>query len=657
MLRTSCDLRPGGDEVVRTIFLTGIAALLIATTPFRGEAFSEGMPEPWPFALPIPQDIQYAGTIRLSVDATDIARRIFRVTEVIPVAPGTRRLTLLFPQWLPGNHAPNGRVDDLVGLVFTANGAPLGWTRDPVATHAFHLDLPANVSEVTAKFDYVSPTRPDQGRVVMTPDMLNLQWNLVALYPAGYHVRRIPVAAQVTLPQGWGYGTALRPDVGAKGAGVAFRTESFETLVDSPIFAGRNFRREQLTPRVALSIVADTPEELAATPEQIDKHRQLVIQAVRLFGVEHYDHYDFLLAITDVMGGIGLEHHRSSENGVKRGYFTKWAEQAGRRNLLAHELAHSWDGKYRRGHDAYTPDYNVPMRNSLLWVYEGQTQYWGYVLQGRSGLVSKEDTLAAYAMIAARYEATPGRQWRPLADTTADPIIASRRPQPWLSWQRGEDYYNEGLLIWLEADMQIRELSGGRKSLDDFARSFFGGNDGDWDVVTYRFEDVVATLNGVAAYDWAKFLDERVNRIQPRAPLAWIAKGGYRLIFTNQPTAYWTAEEKRNKITNLTYSLGFDIDEGEASLATVLWEGPAFKAGLTVGAKLLAVNGIEYGADRLKSAITAAQTSGKPIELLFKEGDRFRSVSIPWTGGLRYPRLEKVARGEAWLDRLLAPLK
>ena len=350
--------------------------------------------------------------------------------------------------------------------------------------------MPAGATEITAEFQYLSPTATAQGRVVMTPEIVNLQWNLVAFYPAGYFTRQIPVDATAILPAGWRYGTALEPvDPAALGT-VAFKRINFDDLVDLPMFAGKNFRQEQLAPGVRLNIVADTPEELAATPDQIERHRELVRQAVKLFGSQHYDHYDFLLSISDRLGGIGLEHHRSSENGVGPGYFTKWADNSGRHNLLPHEYSHSWDGKFRRGADLFTPDFKMPMRNSLLWVYEGQTQFWGYVLQTRSGIVPKEDTLAAYAMIAALHEKRPGRQWRPLADTTNDPILSARRPQPWLSWQRSEDYYNEGLLIWLDADTKIRELTGGRKSLDDFARAFFGPGDRDWGVSTYDMDEV-----------------------------------------------------------------------------------------------------------------------------------------------------------------------
>lgn len=641
------------SKAVVSLLVLALAAPLAAEVPQ-----SVGVPAPLPAPIAAPQDIDYPGTIKLVVDATDTVQRIFRVRETIPVAKAGR-FTLLFPEWLPGNHAPRGPVDDITGLRFTANGKPVAWVRDAVNGYAFHLDLPEGTTELVAEFQYVSPTDTDQGRVVMTPEMLNLQWNLTALYPAGHYVRRIPVAASVKLPAGWRYGVALDPVAGTApdATEVTFKTVSFETLVDSPMFAGKYFRREQLTPRVSLDIMADKPEELAATPEQIAKHRALIEQAVKLYGVEHYDRYSLLLAITDQMGTIGLEHHRSSENGVRSGYFTKWSEQPGRRNLLPHEYNHSWVSKYRRPADLYTADYSVPMRNSLLWLYEGQDQYWGYVLQARSGLVSKDDTLGAYAMIAAQLDNRAARQWRPLIDTTNDPFISGRRPQPWLSWQRSEDYYNEGLLIWMDADMLLRELTGGKKSMDDFAKAFAGGTDGDWGVKTYDFADVVATLQGIAPYDWAGFFDQRVNKVAPRAPLGWVARSGYRLVYAKEPTAYWTSDEKYRKTVDLSYSLGLVIDAGDASLAQVMWDGPAFKAGLTVGAKILAVGGMAYDADRLRKAVADAETSKKPIELLIKRGDRYQTVAIDWIGGHRYPRLEKVAKGSAWLDTLLAPKK
>jgi len=641
-------LRPA----VRAAFLlTACLPAIAQSQPARAPVQTMAAVTPVPNDVPAARDIPYPGTLALTVDATDLQRGIFAVRETIPVAQAGR-MTLLYPKWLPGNHAPRGSIDDVAGLKISAGGRVLTWKRDPVEVYAIHVDVPQGTAELTVEFQYVSPVAGAQGRVVMTPEMLNLQWNLTAFYPAGYYARQIPVAATAILPAGWRYGTALEPVDPAATGTVAFRPVSFETLVDSPMFAGINFRQEQLAPGVRLNIVADTAEELAATPEQIEKHRNLVRQATKLFGAQHYDHYDFLLAITDKMGSIGLEHHRSSENGVDPGYFTKWDDGAGERNLLPHEYTHSWDGKYRRGADLYTAEYSVPMRNSLLWVYEGQTQYWGYVLQARSGLVSKEDTLAAYASIAAQLDTRPGRRWRPLVDTTNDPILSARRPQPWVSWQRAEDYYNEGLLIWLDADMQIRELTRGAKSLDDFAKLFFGVNDRDWGVLTYDYADVAATLNRVVPYDWAGFLKTRVDDIAPRAPLGWLEKGGYRLVYAAEPTTWWKNNEKSGKNSNFSYSLGLSIGS-DGAVQQVIWDSPAFKAGLTNGSTISAVGGKAYGGDALKAAIVAAQAGKRPIELLVKQGDRFRTVAIPYYDGPKYPRLEKTNTGKAALDTLL----
>jgi predicted metalloprotease with PDZ domain len=424
------------------------------------------------------------------------------------------------------------------------------------------------------------------------------------------------------------------------------------------MFAGRYFQTIDLDPGgrrppVRLNVMADRPDLLKASPEQIEAHRRLIRQADRLFGARQFDRYDFLLALTERMGGIGLEHHRSSENGTVTNYFTEWGKSAPARDLLPHEYTHSWNGKFRRPADLWTPTYSEPMRNSLLWVYEGQTQYWGYVLSGRSGLLSRQDALDALAMTAAAYEHRVGRNWRELSDTVHDPIVAARRPNPWTSWQRSEDYYSEGQLVWLDVDTLIRERSGGRRSLDDFARAFFGLKEGDYTPVTYTFDAVVAALNKVEPYDWASFLNQRVNEIAPKAPLDGLARGGYRLVYGDTPTDYWKNNEARRKIVDLTYSLGLTLNP-EGRIVSVQWDGPAFKAGLAVSARILAVNGMAYEADRLKEAITAAKT-GAPVTLIVASGDFFRTVTLEYRGGLRYPRLERIAGTPARLDQIYAP--
>ncbi len=627
--------------VLKSAFLAAAVVLAVAA-PAVAQPSEGPQPAPMPPAIPAPRDVAYPGTIRLDVDLTDTARRIWRVKQTIPVAQ-SGPLTLLYPQWLPGKHAPRGAIDKLAGLVIKADGKVIPWVRDTVDVYAFHLNVPAGVREITAEFQFLTPTAPNQGRVMVTPEMLNLQWEAVALYPAGHFSRRVMVEPRIKLPAGWGYGVAL-DTVSREADSVRFKPVDFETLVDSPMFAGRYFRQIDLDPGarfpVRLNVVGDTAGELEVSAQVIERHRSLIRQADKLFGSRPFDRYEFLVAISDRLGSIGLEHHRSSENQVEPGYFTDFDKAVTDRNLLPHEYTHTWDGKSRRPAELWTPNFNVPMRGQLLWVYEGQDQYWGYVLGGRSGMFSKDESLEALAATAATFETRIGRRWRQMEDTGQDPVMSARRPQPWVSWQRSEDYYSEGQLIWLDADTLIRERSGGKRSLDDFARAFFGSKDGDRTVRPYTFDDVVATLNAVEPYDWAEFLKVRVKDVAVKPPLDGITRGGWKLVYTETPTSFFKAGETANKQTNLTYSLGVVLNR-EGEITSVLWDSPAFEAGLTVSTRILAVDGIAYDAERLKTAITAAK-DGRPISLLVKNGDHFQTIAITYKGGLRYPRLERI---------------
>ena len=625
---------------------TAIAAPLLAQDAIR----SKPAALPVNSGAPMPKDAPYpGGTIRLEVDASDTTRRIFRVKETIPVAQAGP-LTLLMPEWLPGNHAPRGQIEKLTGLTITANGQPVAWKRDPLNVYAFQIEVPQGATEVVAQFQFLSATQGNQGRVVVTPKMLNIQWESVSLYPAGYYTRQIPIQATVTYPPGWQAATALR---GTKsGNAVAYETIDYEALQDSPVFAGRYFKPVDLGSNVTLNIVADDADELEFKPDQIARHRKLVAEAGKLFGAFHFDHYDFLLAITDEMGGIGLEHHRSSENQVEPGYFKSWdkGEALLDRNLLPHEFTHSWDGKFRRPDLLWTPDFNVPMQDNLLWVYEGQTQFWGYVLGARSGLFTKQETLDAYAHIAAKLDTAVGRQWRPMEDTTHDPIISARRPKGWPSWQRSEDYYNEGLMIWLEADAIIAKATRGKKGLDDFAKAFFGINPGDWGQVVYNRGDVIKTLNDIAPYDWAGFFQKYVDSPTRETPKGGFILGGYNLVYGEEPGAYTKAAEGANKMTDQSFGLGA-IVKNDGEVTAVIWDSAAFKAGLTVGAKIVAVNGDEFSGDAWKAAIKARQ----PIQIILKQDKYYRTLTLDYSGGLRYPRLEKTGGGDGSLDRLLQP--
>jgi predicted metalloprotease with PDZ domain len=638
-----------------------IALALIVSTCLTGAASAQMRPPlntlPQATAkldtIPPARDVAYPGTIQLTVDASDVTRGIFNVHEHVPV-PAAGDFVLLYPKWLPGHHSPSGQINKIAGVRFTAGGRDLPWVRDTLDVYAFHVNVPQGVAAIDVDFQYLSPTAGNQGRVVMTPDMSSIEWIANSLYPAGYYTRDIPVQASVIVPSGWHVATALRPS-SQTATRVDYPLTNYQILTDSPLIAGAHYRAFPLSPDVTLDVIADNEAELAAKPEMIAAHQRLVQQAVKAFGAQHYDHYDFLLTISDYLGGQGLEHHRSSEDGTERGYFTDWDNKLVDRNLLPHEFSHSWDGKFRRAADLWTPDFRTPMQDTMLWVYEGQTQFWGYVLGARSGMLSKQDTLDAIAATAATYsEGTPGRKWRPLIDTTNDPIIAQRAPQPWRSWQRSEDYYSEGELMWMDVDRIIRQQSGGKRSIDDFAKAFFGVRDRDWGELTYTLDDIVRTLNQVQPYDWRGYLQRRVYDIAPEAPLEGITQGGYRLVYTAEPTKWITSLEKGRKFIELTYSGGFTVGN-DGKVGSVLWGSPAFNAGVTIGTEIIAVNGRKFDGDAIKNAIKAAAGNGPAPELLIHSGDVYRTVRLDWHGGLRYPRLQKVGTAQGTLDALLAP--
>ena len=605
-------------------------------------------------AAPAPADTDYPGTLKLAVDATDLDHRVFRVREEIPVAPG--RLTLFYPQWLPGNHGPRGPVDKMAGLTITAGGKTLAWSRDTSDVYAFNVDVPEGASTLDVEFQFLSPQETSQGRIVMTPAMLNVQWNAVVLYPAGHYSSRIKVAPSVKLPGGWKFATALDGSGEAASDGsVAFKPVSLEVLVDSPVIAGRWYRQVELDPGakvpVRLDIIADDAKDLEYTDAQMKPHRELVQQAYKLFGSRHYDHYDFLFTLSDQLSHNGLEHHRSSEDGTDPGYFTQWSSKVGMRDLLAHEYTHSWNGKFRRPADLSTPNFNVTMGDSLLWVYEGQTQYWGFVLAARSGLWTMDQAKDAIALLVSRYaDNRPAFAWRNVQDTTNDPVAMQRRPEPFRNYQMSEDYYSAGQLTWLAVDAKIRELTHEKRSLDDFARAFFGVDDGSWTVKPYTFDDVVAALNGVAPYDWAKFLRERIDAHAP--PLDGVAASGWKLVYTDKPSEYQKTAESDSKAIDYAASIGITVSTKDGKLTDVRWNGPAFKAGVASGSTVVAINGREFSAERLKDAV-GATSKGEPLDLLVKTGDRYRTFRIDYKDGLKYPHLERI---NGTPDRLTAIL-
>ncbi|HEY7798024.1 MAG TPA: hypothetical protein VIA80_04620 [Hyphomonadaceae bacterium] len=644
-------------KAIAKYVLAAGAALALAALPIVAQSVPALRSEPDPIAaapaLPTPRDVAYPGIIRLEVDTTDLDRRIWRIRQSIPVSrPGP--LTLLYSEWIMGNHAPRGPIYNYAGLKFTANGKVLNWHRDPADVYAFHVDVPAGAKSVDVEAQFLTPIEAAQGPIMVTPEMLRLNWYVAALYPAGHYARRVNFDVTVKLPPGWDYATALET-ASSSGGMVKFKTASWETVIDSPLFAGRYMRKFDLDPggrsRVTLNAMGDEAGDVNPPDSVIEIHRNLVKQADKLFGARHFDHYDFLLSVSDKLATAGIEHQRSSDNGVRGGYFKQWDSGFVSKDLLAHEYTHSWNGKYRRPADLFTANFNTPMRNSLLWVYEGQTQYWGHVLAARSGFVSKQEALDLIANNAATYDTRTGRNWRPLADTTLDPVIAARRSLPWQNWQRSEDYYSEGQLIWMDVDTLIRERSKGVRSLDDFARAFFGVNDGDWGTLPYTRKDLVAALNKVEPYDWETFFRERVDSVSPKAPLAGVERGGYRLVWSETPNEVWRGGEARVRTVNLLYSIGLAAD-ATGKITLVQWDGPAFKAGLTTAVTITGVNGEAYSVDRLREAVATSRTT--PVELQTRSGDVLKTVKLDYRGGHRYPKLERIAGKPAYIDDILA---
>jgi len=623
-------------------------------------AYSQNIAGPQPVPLPppviAPADTPYVGTISLVVDTSNINDRIFNVQETIPVKG--RDITLLYPQWQPGAHSPSYPILGLAGLVITANGSRVDWVRDRVNMYAFHLHLPQGASSLQLNFQYLAPINPKEGRI--SSKIADVTWAGVLLYPAGYFSRRITFDPSIRLPEGWKFACALEVQ-SQNGNLIQFKPTTLNTLIDSPLYAGVNYKRVDISSgpdnQVFLDLFTDKPEQLEFTPDELQAHKNLVIEAQKLFASHHYDHYDFLFSLSDVISGKGLEHHQSSEDGTSANYFTDWAAGVTSRSLLPHEYTHSWNGKFRRPADLWTPNFNVPMQNDLLWVYEGLTDYYGNVLAARSGMRTAEQGRDVWAQIAANFEISPGRTWRPLVDTTNQPIMSSRNAsrEQWPSWQRGADYYPESDLIWLDADTKIRELSNGQKSLDDFAKLFFGINNGSYVTVTYTFDDLVAALNKVQAFDWAGFLRARVYELSPQVPEGGFTQGGYRLVY-NDTQPDWMKHADPSRGHSFATSLGFAVDK-EGNISNVWWDSVAFKAGITPEMHLEAVNDEKYTTEMLRDTILAAEKTQQPIKLLLKRGDDFLTISLDYHGGMRYPHLERVESTPDRLDAILAPSK
>jgi predicted metalloprotease with PDZ domain len=581
-----------------------------------------------------------APTITIAVDATEAPRKIFHAQMTIPATAGT--LTLYYPKWIPGEHGPTGPIQDLAGLKFIANGQTLKWRRDLLDGWTFHVDVPAGASAVDASLDFISPTGEEglfTGGASATDKMTVLSWNTVLLYPAGWTSDQITYQASLRLPEGWKFGTPL-PVASQSGAELKFNPVSLTTLVDSPVIAGVYLRVVPLSenPRQEMDIAADHAGDLDAPQEEFDHYKALTDQALKLFGAQHFRDYHFLYSLSNHVAHFGLEHHESNDSRSSERSLVDEDPRLLASGLLSHEYVHSWNGKYRRPADLTTPDYETPMKDDLLWVYEGLTSYLGDVLSARSGIRTADQLRDHVASLAARLDHIPGRTWRNLQDT-ADGVPAMQgAPPQWESWRRTVDYYDEDVLNFLWVDTIIREQTHGQKSIDDFCHLFHGGQSGAPEIKTYTFDDVVNTLNQVAPYDWRGFWTERLTHHGPGAPLTGIERSGWKLVYDESPSELVKVRKRELKEINAEYSIGLLLEESGNIIDTV--EGmPAAKAGIGPGMKLLGVNGKRFTADLLDDVLKATKNSSDPIELLVENTDYYKIFKLDYHGGPKYPHL------------------
>ena len=598
--------------------------------------------------------------IQITADLTDGPRKLYHAEIDLPVKPGPVNLTT--PKWIPGNHRPTGPVDDITGVVFTANGQTLPWRRDDQDLYQFHVTVPAGVTTLHAHLDCIVTSRISQKLAV-------LEWEKLLLYPANTPVKDIAIQPSVTVPTGWGIGTALTPTDGydpqnPKGGTTHYAPTTVEQLEDSPIITGQYFHEFALAPEVTpkhyIDVVADAPEDSDLRPALLAELSNLVRETGAAYNARHYNVYHFLLTLSDVAGGEGLEHGQSSDNGVGEKGFSDDAHQLAESDLLAHEFTHSWNGKYRRPSNLYQTDFEKMQQGSLLWVYEGMTQYLGNVLAARSGLKSQAQYRDILAISAANLDNKPGREWRSTEDTAIAASILRGGSPAWANWKRGQDYYQEGELLWLDADTLIRKLTDNQKSLTDFHRIFLGkgGNTGPL-ILPYDRAELIADLNQVVKYDWATFLHDRVDKPNPHADLSGIEQGGYKLVYTDKPNAsertIASTGGRRAAGINVWYSIGIRVS-AEGVISDVRVAGPSDKAKLAPGQKIIAVNGVIFSAEALKSAIKNAKGKSDPIHLILQSDTFVTLADIDYHDGERYPTLVRVEGTPAYLDDITKPL-
>ena len=579
-------------------------------------------------------------TVTLSVDATNAPRKIFHATLTIPAKPG--ELILYYPKWIPGEHSPDGPINDLAGLKFTANGQTLKWRRDTLDSFTIFVDVPQGASEVSAELEFLSPATYEQGYTAgssATDKLAVVSWNQLLLYPKGWNADEINYTASLKIPDRWKFATAL-PIANQNGNEIHFATAPLTTLIDSPVLTGEFLKVVPLAedPHVEMDVAADAAADLDAPSEVWDHYRSLVQQAYKLFGAHHYRDYHFLYTLSDHVAHFGLEHHESDDSRTDERSLVDDTERKLAAGLLPHEYVHSWNGKYRRPADLATSNYQDKMQDDLLWVYEGLTNYLGFVLTGRSGLLTEFENRQDLANTAADMAHTPGRVWRNLQDTANSAPELYFASRDWQSWRRSTDFYPEGTLDWLWADVIIRQQSHGQKSIDDFCHVFHGPPSTGPALKTYTFDDIVTALNQVVPYDWRGFWLERLDTHSPEAPLGGVEASGWKLTYDDNPSELTSAAMSLEHQAPGAYSLGL-IMRDDGTIEDAIEGMIAPKAGIGPGMRVIGVNGRRFSTDVLRDALKAAKTDTAPIEMLVENDEYYKTYQLDYHGGDQYPHL------------------
>jgi predicted metalloprotease with PDZ domain len=590
-----------------------------------------------------------APTMKLLVDETQAFRRIAFVHEEIRVQQGP--LALAFSRWIPGEHGPTGPIENLAAIRVGSGDVTLPWIRDPEDINTIRIDVPPNTDTVTVDFDTLLEN-------TISDHQLLLAWNSTILYPRGIDKRELMIEPSVLLPPNWKQGSSLSVtrQVGNR---VTFAPTSLERLIDSPVLAGEFFRAVPLVSKWAAELDF-TADSQSAIDKADDAHAfalfgKLIDQDQAMFGFRHWQTMHLLVSQSDARPYDGLEHEDSPYDAIGDAGLSKTDElKRFGWPLLAHEQSHSWDGKYRRPAELYSkPDYQGPERTTLLWVYEGLNDYIGMLLATRAGF-NDAASMRDYLGFAASYLGNePGRATTPLVDTAAENWILRSTPVGWASLRRGQDYYEEGALIWLRADTLIREQSHGRVTLDDFLRNFFGQQDTAPIVVPYTRADVEAALSATWPYDWHSFFEKYVYQVNNLPPTDGLEASGWRLVYNSTPIDKPFFSELPGAPWYFAWeSIGIILQK-DGTVSDVLQGSAAYHAGVGPQMTLLAVDGNVFSPDLLDESI-AHPRNGR-ISLVVRNFSTVETHEIQYAGGLRHPHLERIPGTHDYLTEILTP--